>query len=363
MTPDSAPVVPFDGRHWLLESLGPLSDADSWNRLLQRFSPLWSLTDTRARIVDRVEESADTVSLWLRPNRRWQGHVPGQHLALGVEINGVRRDRVFSVSTAPRPDGLLRVTLQRQSPGGVTQWLHTHARKGLVVTLGEAGGDFVLPRPVEQPLLMVGAGSGITPLLAMLHELAATPSQADILLFQLYRGPEQRLFSNELSALSDRLPGLRIVTHSSHERGRLSPRELASSVPDLADRHTLVCGPEALMAGFAETWSRLGLAERLQMERFGAPRPNAGEGLENEVYASRSERLFTQGPGKTLLEAAEAAGLQPRYGCRAGICRTCLCQKRTGQVRNLLTGLVSSQPDEWVQLCISVAETDLDLSL
>lgn len=362
MFPSSTPASPTD-RHWLRNALDPLGDSTAWNRLLCRINPTWSLTETRARVVERVEESADTISLWLEPNRRWRGHRAGQHVLLGVEIDGVRRRRVFSLSTAARADGLLRITLQRQGPGGVTEWLHANARKGLVVELGEAGGSFVLSGPVPERLLMIAAGSGVTPLLAILQELAEASSKADIQFFQLYRDPEQRLFEGELDELSLRLPGLRVHAHCSADLGRLSAADLVSRVPDLASRRTLLCGPGPMMADFDAAWTRLGLEEQLQTERFGAPRPAAGSREGMQVHAAESEQSFTQTSGQSLLEAAEAAGLQPKSGCRAGLCRTCLCQKRSGQTRNLLTGLVSAQPDEWVQLCVSVAESDLELSL
>lgn len=350
-------------QHWLLDTLLPLGDAGAWNRLLRRINPIWSLTGIRARVVERVEESADTVSLWLRPNRHWQDHRAGQHVLLEVEIDGVRRRRVFSLSTAARADGLLRITLQRQAPGGVTDWLYTHASKGLIVELSVASGTFVLPESMPNRLLMIAAGSGITPLLAMLHQLADEASSLDIVLFQLYSETERRLFAAELTELSGRLPGLRIGAHCSAEHGRLGATDLLSRVPDLARRHTLVCGPESLMTDFSAAWARLGLEDSLQTERFGAPRRPGEIGSAAQVHAVDSKQMFTQTPGSSLLEAAEAAGLQPEFGCRAGLCRTCLCRKNSGRVRNLLTGLVSSQPDEWVQLCVSVAESDVALSL
>jgi ferredoxin len=106
-----------------------------------------------------------------------------------------------------------------------------------------------------------------------------------------------------------------------------------------------------------------GLGTLLQQERFSAPRPPASTGGTRRIDARDSERVFTQNPGASLLESAEAAGLNPAFGCRAGLCRTCLCKKQSGTVRNLITGLRSDEPDEWVQLCISVAESDLELSL
>lgn len=349
-------------RHRLMDAMHPLSDADAWNRILNRINPMWSTTGVRARVVARVEETSDTFSLWLKPNGRWRGHHAGQHVELGVDIDGVRRRRVFSVSNAGGSQAPLRITIQRQGPDGVTAWLHANARPGLIVDIGQAGGEFVLPSPLPDALLMIAGGSGITPLLAMLHALADRACTADIVLLQLFRHPDQRLFAEELAALSKKLPGLRTLTHCSAENGRLSAADIASRVPDLSRRHALLCGPEGLMTQISQAWDRLGLPERLQIERFGAPRPATGTGSA-VIHASESEQVFTQDAELTLLESAEAAGLAPRFGCRAGLCRTCLCRKRSGEARNLITGLVSSQPDEWIQLCVSVAESDLELAL
>lgn len=352
-------------RSWLRELLRPLGDSGAWDRLAARIRPTWSVNTVRAQVVERIEESADTVSLWLQPNRHWPGHRAGQHVVLTVEIDGVRRRRVFSLSSAPRDDRRLRITLQRQAAGGVTDWLHAHAGVGNVVELAAPGGDFVLPvgRGAERPLLMIAGGTGITPMLAMLQQLADEGSTQDVLLAQLYRNEPDRLFADELGVLAERLPGLSILSHASGERGRLDADALADQVPDLDRRATLLCGPEGLMSEVSAAWQRRGLGDRLAMERFAAPPRAPSEGERAQVHAVEAERMFTQSPGQTLLEAAEAAGLAPASGCRAGICRTCSCRKAGGRVRNLVTGRSSDEPEEWIQLCISVAETDLELSL
>jgi len=345
---------------WLLH---PFDDAPAWNRLLQRINPVWSLNEIRARLVRRVEEDDETISLWLQANGRWPGHAAGQHVALGVEIDGVMRQRVFTLSTPERPDGRLRITLRRQPGGGVTDWLHRNARTGQIVTLSRPSGNFVLPQPWPKRLLMLAGGSGLTPMMAMLGQLADENYDGDIVLVQLCRDARKRLFAGELDQLQAKLPGLQIHVHASSQSGRLCASALAALVPELAGRHCLLCGPSAWMAEVGRLYKRRGLSDRLQRERFGAPRPESAAGDDQHITASRSRQMFTQKPGASLLESAEAAGLTPAYGCRAGLCRTCLCKKQRGTVRNLITGLRSEQPDEWVQLCVSVAESDLELSL
>lgn len=360
-------VHPLPVRRLLLDATRPISDPVAWNRVFERINPLWSMSTIRARVVRRVEENDDTFSLWLKTNRHWQGHQAGQHVAVGVEIDGVMRRRVFSISNGPdRPGkgaGLLRVTIQRQDGNGVTTWLHANAEIGLVLELSAADGQFVLPNPPPERLLMIAGGSGITPLMAILQQLARNRFDGEIVFLQLCRHMDQRLFSNELDSLAERLPGLSVQIHASAAHGRLAASRIPELVPDLAERHTLLCGPASLISDVSATWEALGLAGQLQLERFAAPRPPVQPGGEQTVHAIQSEQMFTQTSGLSLLEAAEAAGLKPKHGCRAGLCRSCLCKKHSGTARNLLTGLSSSQPDEWIQLCVAVAETELELAL
>lgn len=346
--------------------LRPINDPVAWDRLLGQAHPLWSLREIRARVVDRREEGADMFSLWLKPNRRWRGHLPGQHVVLGVHIDGVLRHRVFSISSAGRRGQPIRLSIRRQPGQGMTDWLFQHARVGLVCSLGAASGEFVLLAARPDRLLMIAAGSGITPLLAMLHALAGERHGGDIVLLQLSRRGAERVFASELDALQSKLPGLRVHQHLSAEQGRWLPEHLDTLVPDLAQRKTLLCGPQALMDAVAGHMGARGLADTLHMESFARPRharSAASDGAVRQVHCATSEHTFTQLPGASLLEAAEAAGLQPPHGCRVGLCRSCLCRKHSGAVRNLMTGQRSAEPDEWIQLCITAAESDLELAL
>lgn len=358
---------PTSTRQRLSSLAQPLSDRAAWDRLLQRIDPTWSLTEIRARIVRRLEESDDTFSLHLLANRHWPSHRAGQHVRLQVEIDGVLRQRVFSISSAPSKDSRdrrqLRLTIQRQPGQGVTEWLYQHAGVGQVVTLSPPGGDFTLPDPVPSKLLMIAGGSGITPIMAMLNDLAGRGHSEDIYLLQLCRIPSQRLFAAELDTLGAQLPGLAVDVHFSQPGGRINLESLTERVPDLDSRHTLLCGPAGLMDQATAFWQTRPMCKALQTERFAAPRPKSSGTDQLAISAENSKQVFTQMNGQTLLESAEAAGLSPDYGCRAGICRTCLCRKTHGTVRNLITGLSSSQADEWIQLCVSVAESDLELDL
>src|SRR3546814_3704168 len=93
--------------------LHPLNDTDALNELLALANPRWSLTEIRAEVIAREQQTADAVSFWLRPNRLWKGFRAGQHVTISVEINGVRHTRVYSLSCDPAVPNLLTLTVKQ----------------------------------------------------------------------------------------------------------------------------------------------------------------------------------------------------------------------------------------------------------
>ena len=128
-------------RFWRQPLWAPLNDPEAWNRLARVVNPAWSFTEPRARVVRVVDEAPDVRSLWLKPNGRFGRFSPGQHVLLELEIDGVRQARCFSLSHAPRADGLLRLTIKRKDDGPVSSAAHA-LRRGQVVRLGRAQGEF-----------------------------------------------------------------------------------------------------------------------------------------------------------------------------------------------------------------------------
>ncbi len=335
-------------------------NAEFWLGQLHR---TWSLAEIRARVVEVVDETRDVKTFRLRPNRRWTGHRSGQYTGITVEIDGVRVRRCYSISSAPG-DRLLSITVKRVPGGRVSGWLHERVRPGHVIRLDPPAGEFVLPEPAPAGLLMLSGGSGITPVMAMLRALAAAGAIDDLTFVHHAHGRDDVIFRAELEALAERHSGLRLVLC----HGRFDEARLARLVPDFAARRTFLCGPAGLMARVEAMWSAHGAAARLQLERFtaaGAAPPPASdrEVRAVELRLTRSGRAIAATTAGTLLEQLERAGERPPHGCRIGICHTCRCRKRTGTVRNLLTGAVSSEEDEEIQLCISVPCSDVELHL
>jgi len=144
--------------------------AEFW---LREFGTTWSLRAPRARVVDVIDETADTRTLVLAPGRRWPGHRAGQYVSIEVEVDGARVRRSYSISSGGAARGARRIAITvRRVPGGAASTALHQLRRGAVVGLGTPAGDFVLDAPVAPKLLLVGGGSGITPIMAMLRNLA-----------------------------------------------------------------------------------------------------------------------------------------------------------------------------------------------
>ena len=344
--------------------LHPLNDNAALNDLLAQANPLWSLDRIKARVLAVIDETADTKTFVMQPNRLWTGHRAGQHVQVEVEVRGVRCQRSYSLSAAPGNDRIA-ITVKRQPGGKVSNWLHDHIAAGDVLTLNAPAGEFMLDAEPAHKLLMLSAGSGITPVMSMLRDLQARGHRGDIAFVHACRTRADAIFGGELQLLAASVPGLSLYLHYTAESGRLDVAQITALVPDYAQRQTLLCGPAGFMDTVRRFWKQQGLESTLRCEHFTAAglRREPGEAVQAQVSFTRSERAFDSQGQAPLLEEAEAAGLKPKYGCRIGICHTCKCKKVSGTVENLLTGQISSEPNEMIQLCVSAARSDLTLDL
>ena len=359
---ESAAPKPSLGQWLRHPAWAPLNDAAAWQRLATAINPLWSLGEVRARIVRNVIETPHVRSLWLKPNRHFRGFQPGQHLMLELEIAGVRHSRCYSLSAAPRRDGLLRLTIKAKDRGLVSLAAH-RLEPGQIVRISQASGDFA-SKVSTAPLLMISAGSGITPMLSILDGHANTAATTDICLIHGARDSGDWIGADELKQRALQLPGLKIHFHGSAESGRLRAQDLHTLVPDWADRNALLCGPDDFMQAVEVHYAEAGLSSRLQSESFGRrAAPIDTDASSHAITHGKPKQMFTANSGQSLLEAAEAAGLQPRFGCRRGICMSCQCRKHSGTVKNLLTGQLSSPGEELIQLCISTPQSAVELAL
>jgi ferredoxin-NADP reductase len=338
------------------------------DRYLELVRPSWSLHEARAEVVEVRRQTADSVTLALRPNENWKGFRTGQFVRLTVEIDGVRQTRCYSPACSEHaPDGI-EITVKAHPEGLVSGFLNQAAHTGMVFGLSQADGDFVLPAHRPERLLLISGGSGITPVISMLRTLrdeghagAVTfvhyaPTRADV----TYRG--------ELDEIATGHPNMRVAHAYTREaggalRGHLSREHLRTVAPDHDRADAYVCGPPGLIESARKIWAEDGIEERLHVESFLPPSlALPSDRAEGSVrFARAGERVPNS--GRSLLEQAEQAGLSPQFGCRMGICHTCTCRKTAGTVRNVVTGEVSAAEEEDIQICVSVPAGDVELDL
>jgi stearoyl-CoA 9-desaturase NADPH oxidoreductase len=211
--------------------------------------------------------------------------------------------------------------------------------------------------------LFISAGSGITPIMSMLRHLASDRGLEDVVLLHSARTREEVIFGNELRRLARRHQGFELHERHTAAQGRIQPVEVERLCRDWRERETFVSGPGEMLDALIEHWQGAGEIERLHLERF---QPKIGGGEEGDGGTIRfvTSGCETESDGHMpSLVAGEEAGLELPYGCREGICHTCIGQLRSGRVRDLRNGNLYGQQGEMVRTCISAPEGPIEIDL
>ncbi|MCW2755241.1 MAG: ferredoxin reductase [Marmoricola sp.] len=362
--------VPPTLRHRLVRlaeaATTPLVPAD----YLDLVAPLRSGTDLRARIVDVQAETRDAATILLKPGADWAGHVPGQYIRIGIDVDGVREWRAYSLTHGPRDDGLISITVKAVPDGKVSNHLVHAARPGTLVHLEQAAGDFVLDQSATQ-LLFITAGSGVTPVIGMLRNLFPVtdsgvvdlPRSKDLDIVVVHVAPTQpeSIFLDNLRELATH-GAIRLVPRYDDQHGVLDMADLTGLVPDIAERTTYACGPGGLLDALTAHHDRAGLT--LFTEQFRAGFVEAGDGGTLTVGD-----ITVEADGATpLLDVAEGAGVLMPSGCRMGVCFGCVLPLKEGAVRDLRNGAIttadpisSANGGVPIQTCINAAAGDCHL--
>jgi ferredoxin-NADP reductase len=346
----------------------PLLPAD----YLDLFDPLRRGADLRGRIVDVQPETADAATIVIRPGADWTGHIPGQYVRIGIDVDGVRLWRAYSLTHGPRADGHISITVKAVPDGKVSTHLVRHATPGTLVHLEQAAGEFVLPRAGTK-LLFVTAGSGITPVIGMLRNLFPVADSGvvrlrrsahhDITVVHVAPSQPDSIFIANLHAL-DEAGLIRLVTRYTDVHGAFEVDALSALVPDLPERSTFACGPAGLLDTLAAHHEERGLA--LLTEQFRVASVAAGDG--GTVTFGRTGTTVEADGATPILTAAEDAGVLMPSGCRMGICYGCVLPLRQGAVRDLRTGeITTASPQQSgsggvpIQTCINAAAGACDI--
>jgi ferredoxin-NADP reductase len=350
----------------VLKALSSLSSPLLPDDYLELINPLWSTRELRGRVEDVRPETREASTVLIKPGYSWPGHRPGQYVRIGVDVNGVRHWRAYSLTSDPyREDGLISVTPKRVDAGVVSPYLVDRAKPGTIITLSNIEGDFVLPDPVPEKLLFISAGSGVTPIMSMLRHLDHYDELGDVVLLHSARHKDEVMFGAQLRELATHHERFRLHEQLTGEQGRMGPGDLDHLSPDWRERETYISGPNDMLDAFNEHFDREGDCDRLRMERF---QPKLGLGQAGEGEGGSIKFLMSDCEAESdghipILVAGEEAGLELPYGCREGICHTCVGELRSGRVRDLRNGKVYGQEGEVIRTCISAPEGPIEIDL
>jgi ferredoxin-NADP reductase len=374
-------VTQGTGRSTVVDLPADRSDGPAW----KGFKPF--------RVVRRVYENGagDICSFYLAPTESMTlpDFKPGQFLTFQFELpaanGGVQRVmRCYSLSDRPQPEAY-RISVKREPEGLVSNHLHDQVQEGDTLMVKAPSGHFHLLEEPPLPLVLIAGGIGITPMLSMLLSLLNRDSEREIWLFYGVRNGREVIMHDQLLALADYYPRfhLHLCYSRPHESDRLGidyqhagrvDIPLLQSALKLTRYQFYICGPGAMMESIVPGLEAIGIApEDIHYEAFGpASVKRSGEQVVAkaketkdswQVKFSRSGRSVEwNGRHDSLLQMAEAEGVDVDSGCRAGSCGGCQSRVEKGEVEYLQEPIADVQPGHCL-LCISRPKSDLELAV
>lgn len=311
-------------------------------------------------IQDVRRETADCISVsFAIPDelRAMFAYKSGQYITLRADVGDQELRRSYSLCSAPH-HGEWRVAIKRVDDGMFSLWAHALLRAGETIDVLPPDGHFTYAANGQEPahVLLLAAGSGITPMLSILTTLLETQSKTNVTLVYGNRRVKDIIFKEQIEDLRDRyLPRFQLLHTLSREaqeppiaNGRLDGAKLSQLFAALIDPKKLdqvyICGPGEMIASCADACTHAGIAaERTHKEIFGVPiamQPRAqsaassGDGAKVWVIADGIERELTvPSRGESVLDIVLRAGIDVPYACKAGVCCTCRALVLEGAVR------------------------------
>ena len=359
----AAAVVPA-GRsrlNWLRGAAARLTTPLLPDDYLHLVNPLWSARELRGQIVEVRRETAEAATIVIKPGWGFDfGYAPGQYIGIGLHLEGRWHWRSYSLTSPPNWEGKrISIAVKAMPEGLLSSHLVNGVPSGTIVRLAAPTGNFVLPDPPPEKVLFLTAGSGVTPVMAMLRAMARRGHVPDVLHVHSAPTRDDVMFAEEIAQLDADHSGFRSHVQLTRSQGKFSLASLDELCPDWRERQTWACGPLPMLDEIESVWSEQGISEFLHLERFAVSRADtSGEGA--TVTFEKSVKSTTIDGATTLLEAGERAGVLMPFGCRMGICQTCVLPIVEGHAIDLRSGKDHAEGDR-VQTCISAAAGDCTL--
>jgi len=302
---------------------------------------------------------------------------PGQFLTFQWTIDGQRVRRSYTVSSSPVHQNYVEITPKRMENGCVSVFLNERAKPGLAVEASGPYGRFYFDETLHKSIVLIAAGSGITPMISMLCYIDDLELATPVTLLYCVRTGADIIFENELSRLSRSLPNFKYELCLSRpdptwkgRSGRLTEEFVSQRVTDLDSPTFFLCGPKGFMDNARHVLLTLGVTQdRILQESFGESKPPTESrpleaGTVETVVFLHSEKVCQVSSGSTLLDLAERNGVQIPFGCRQGQCGTCATRVLSGTVQmDVEAGLTAEQKNAgYVLPCVSRADGTVVLS-
>ncbi len=343
-------------------------------------TPAGERGDLAVEIIALERPTKDAVTVRVRPiDGAFGDALPGQYLRLGVEVDGTRAWRCYSMCEPPAADGSAAVTIKRVPGGVVSTHMVEDAEVGQHLTArGPEGSFFWNPSP--RPIVLLGGGSGITPLRHILEAALATPDGPPVALLYGNRSLADTIFGAHFAELAASHPEFTYLPvyekpdgDDDGPAGRLDTPTLgrlrAELPPEFADAEFYICGPTPMMDAAHDALVASGVAEEaIHEERFVARKPkprtsgtHAGEAFTARIERSSGDIEFPIYPDQTILDAAIEAGHDLPHSCGAGICGSCTMRVRSGEVeRGDASALLDGEAKQGFLLtCVGKAKGDV----
>lgn len=305
-------------------------------------------------VVKRVAETADTISIsFQQPPIDRIPYYAGQYITLKVEVDGKGYYRSYSMSSTPRLDDLLTITVKRVPGGIVSNYVHDQVKEGDLIAFLQPAGKFYVETATkhQRDIVCYAAGSGITPIMSIMRGVLFHEPQSTVRLLYSSKTPDEVIFQGQLANLAQAFPkrcsiqyvytGPEIASDSSAWIGRITKDQVAayaSALPAAAEHY--LCGPAGFMSTIQAGLATLNVSrDQIFQELFVADdsmkaRQSEYTGPSHWVevsYHGETHRIKVA-PGMTILEAAINQGLELPHSCKRGICSSCMAQLEAGKM-------------------------------
>jgi ferredoxin-NADP reductase len=299
------------------------------------------------QLVRTEKQTHDSVSLRFRVTgpQGLRGR-PGQFFTFDWLLDGQKLARSYSISSSPTQTGFLEIAVKKQTDGRVSSFLNERAAIGLTVEARGPLGRFCFQEKEHQKIALFAGGSGITPLISILRYIDDLCLDTKATLFYSVRAPRDIIFERELELLKQRLPNFQLVIVVTKPdagwtgpTGRLGRELVLERLRDVSNLTCFLCGPEGFMDHAKDLLISLGVdTRRILQERFGGKSSSPSLQVDAEepsgsIEFSKSNKKAAVYAGQSLLEVAEANGIEIPYSCRQGQCGTCAARLLQGEIQ------------------------------